>query len=123
MSLRPSGCGWLRIWSDLGKSPHTIAACGRGLEEFLGFCDRARLDPREVKRGGVASYVRELMTRPHRNGVNVVSMDSGAGMSNATLQQRLVPVRLFFDFLVARHEALFDRAEVEDLRRWAVAAA
>jgi hypothetical protein len=27
-------------------------------------------------------------------------MDSGAGLSNATLQQRLVPVRLFCDFLV-----------------------
>jgi len=91
---------WLRIWSDLGRSPHTIAAYGRGLEEFLGFCERARLDPLAVKRGEVASYVRELMTRPHRGGVNVVSMDSGAGLSNATLQQRLVPVRLFYDFLV-----------------------
>ena len=27
-------------------------------------------------------------------------LDSGAGLSNATLQQRLVPVRLFYDFLV-----------------------
>lgn len=33
-------------------------------------------------------------------GANVVSIDSGAGLSNATLQQRLVPVRLFYDFLV-----------------------
>jgi site-specific recombinase XerC len=30
----------------------------------------------------------------------VVALDSGAGLANATLQQRLVPVRLFFDFLV-----------------------
>jgi integrase len=29
-----------------------------------------------------------------------VALDSGAGLSNATLQQRLVPVRLFYDFLV-----------------------
>lgn len=91
---------WLRIWSDLGKSPHTIAAYGRGLEEFCGFCERARLDPLLVTRGDVAAYVRELMTRPHRSGANVFSLDSGAGLSNATLQQRLVPVRLFFDFLV-----------------------
>jgi integrase len=27
-------------------------------------------------------------------------MDSGAGLANATLQQRLVPVRLFYDFLM-----------------------
>jgi integrase/recombinase XerD len=30
----------------------------------------------------------------------VVALDSGAGLANATLQQRLVPVRLFYDFLV-----------------------
>jgi site-specific recombinase XerC len=30
----------------------------------------------------------------------VVSIDSGAGLANATLQQRLVPVRLFYDYLV-----------------------
>ena len=29
-----------------------------------------------------------------------MALDSGAGLSNATLQQRLVPVRLFYDFLV-----------------------
>ena len=32
--------------------------------------------------------------------MNVVALDSGAGLANATLQQRLVPVRLFYDFLV-----------------------
>jgi len=30
----------------------------------------------------------------------VLSLDSGAGLANATLQQRLVPVRLFYDYLV-----------------------
>ena len=44
--------------------------------------------------------MRELATRPHRRGANVVALDSGAGLSNATLQQRLVPVRLFYDFLI-----------------------
>jgi len=29
-----------------------------------------------------------------------VALDSGKGLANATLQQRLVPVRLFYDFLV-----------------------
>ena len=29
----------------------------------------------------------------------MVSIDSGAGLANATLQQRMVPVRLFYDFL------------------------
>lgn len=51
-------------------------------------------------RADVAPFVRELMERPHRRGANVVSIDPGAGLSNATVQQRLVPVRLFYDFLV-----------------------
>ena len=51
-------------------------------------------------RADVAGFVRELRTRPGRSGGNVVVLDSGAGLSNATLQQRLVPVRLFYDFLV-----------------------
>jgi integrase/recombinase XerD len=37
---------------------------------------------------------------PSRRGANVVSIDSGAGFADATLQQRMVPVRLFYDFLV-----------------------
>jgi len=45
-------------------------------------------------------FVRELATRPDRRGGNVVVLDSGAGLSNATLQQRLVSVRLFYDFLI-----------------------
>ena len=30
----------------------------------------------------------------------MVAIDSGAGLANATIQQRLVPVRLFYDFLM-----------------------
>jgi integrase/recombinase XerD len=30
----------------------------------------------------------------------VVAIDSGSGLANATIQQRLVPVRLFYDFLM-----------------------
>jgi integrase/recombinase XerD len=44
--------------------------------------------------------VRELRSRPIQRGGKVVALDSGAGLSNATLQQRLVPVRLFYDFLL-----------------------
>ena len=30
----------------------------------------------------------------------MVAIDSGAGLANATIQQRLVSVRLFYDFLM-----------------------
>ena len=91
---------WLRMWADLGRAPRTIDAYGVGLAEYLEVCEREGVDPVEANREHIARYVRELSTRPGRRGSNVVSIDSGAGLSNATLQQRLVPVRLLYDFLI-----------------------
>ncbi|MBG6133990.1 tyrosine-type recombinase/integrase [Longispora fulva] len=63
-------------------------------------CDRDGLDPVTATRADVARYVWELTSRPSRRGGNVVALDSGVGLANATLQQRLVPVRLLYDFLI-----------------------
>jgi hypothetical protein len=91
---------WLQVWADLGRAPRTIDAYARGLAEFLTVCEREGIDPLTADRANIASFVRELNGRPSRRGANVVSIDSGSGLVNATLQQRLVPVRLFYDFLV-----------------------
>lgn len=48
----------------------------------------------------VAAYVCDLRTRPGPRGKGVVTLDSGAGFSNATMQLRLTAIRLFFDFLI-----------------------
>lgn len=48
----------------------------------------------------MAAYVRDLTERPSSRGRNVVTIDSGVGLANATIQQRLVAVRLFYDHLV-----------------------
>ncbi|MGW5150115.1 tyrosine-type recombinase/integrase [Rhodococcus koreensis] len=90
----------MRIWTDLGRAPRTIDAYARGLAEYLLVCEREGIDPVAATRAQIALFVRELRTRPSRRGTNVVALDSGSGLSNATLQQRLVPVRLFYDFLV-----------------------
>lgn len=91
---------WLRMWADLGRAPRTIDAYARGLGEYLQLCEREGVDPVGASRAHVALFVRELTSRPSRRGANVVSIDSGAGLSNATIQQRLVPVRLFYDYLI-----------------------
>lgn len=91
---------WLGIWADAGRAPRTIDAYARGLAEYLEVCERDGIDPVAASRAQVAVFVRELRTRPARRGANVVVLDSGAGLANATLQQRLVAVRLFYDFLV-----------------------
>jgi len=82
-------CGWLRIWADLGRAPRTIDAYARGLAEYLDVCERENVDPATANRAHVAVFVRELTSRPSRRGSNVILIDSGAGLSNATIQQRL----------------------------------
>jgi len=91
---------WLGVWVDLGRAPRTIDAYARGLAEYLLVCERDGIDPIAANRLHVAAFVKELATRPSRRGPNVVRLDTGAGLSNATLQQRLVPVRLFYDYLI-----------------------
>lgn len=63
-------------------------------------CERENVNPLTANRAHIAVYVGELTSRPSRRGANVVSIDSGSGLANATIQQRLVPVRLFYDFLM-----------------------
>lgn len=91
---------WLQVWVDLGRAPRTIDAYARGLAEFLQVCEDHGIDPVAANRADVAVFVRELTGRASRRGTNVTSIDSGCGLANATIQQRLVPVRLFYDFLM-----------------------
>src|SRR2546421_9725035 len=100
LSRHERAAEWLRVWADLGRAPRTIDAYARGLAEYLAMCDREGVDPVAANRAHVAAYVRELTSRPSRRGANVVSIDSGVGLANATVQQRLVPVRLVYDFLI-----------------------
>src|SRR5215216_2468441 len=99
-----AGCAeavqWLGVQVDLGRSPRTVDAYARAVSDYLGFCGRAGLEPLGLGRAGVAGYVRDLRERPGWRGKNVVAIDSGAGLSNATLRLRLTAVRLFYDFLV-----------------------
>jgi integrase/recombinase XerD len=100
LAQQPDAVEWLRIQADLGMSPRTIDAYGRGLADYLALCAREGIEPLTANRAAVARYVRDLLTRPNRRGTNVVNIGSGAGLANATLQQRLVAVRLFYDYLV-----------------------
>ncbi|WP_336874019.1 integrase [Rhodococcus qingshengii] len=88
------------MWVDLGRAPRTIDAYARGLTEFLRVCEDHGIDPVAAIRADVAVFVRELTGRASRRGTNVASIDSGCGLANATTQQRLVPVWLFYDFLI-----------------------
>ena len=91
---------WLRVQADLGLAARTIEAYARGLADYLEVCAREGIEPLTAGRAEVARYVRDLARRPHPRGASVVSLDSGVGLANATLQQRLVIIRLFYDYLM-----------------------
>ncbi len=94
------GCRWLTMQANLGLAPNTIDAYGRALEDYLNFSHRHATNVVSATRDHIAAYVRYLASRPNRRGSNVVVLDSGAGLANATLQQRLTAARLFYDYLI-----------------------
>lgn len=81
----PQASAWLRFQKVLGLADNTLEAYARGVESFLAFCAQADIPACLATREHVALYVRHL---------------ADAGLANATMQQRLTAVRLFFDHLV-----------------------
>jgi integrase/recombinase XerD len=78
---------WLVLQANLGLAANTINAYGLALEEYLAFSAARDTHAVAATRDHVAAYVRELTSRPNPRGRNVVVIDSGAGLANATLQQ------------------------------------
>lgn len=91
---------WVASCAMLGLAPNTIAAYSRAMEMFLGFCEKHSMQARYARREFIAQYVHYLRTRPRQGQSNIVRIDSQAAFANATLQQQLTAVRLFFEFLV-----------------------
>ncbi len=91
---------WLQRQSHLQLAPNTVDAYGRCLNDFLAFCQRSGIEPLAITRDQVALYVQDLARRPNPKGANILSIESGRGLSNATMQQRITVLRLFCDSLV-----------------------
>jgi len=91
---------WLRIQSNLGLAHNTLKAYGRALNDFLAFTSQSSTDVTSASREHVSAWVRDLLSRHKKQSAKSIRIDSGAGLSNATLQQRITAVRLFYDFLI-----------------------
>src|SRR5260370_40014831 len=100
VARHPIAAAWLKLQVQLGLAPRTIDAYGRALADYLAVCERDGNDPLTAERAEIAHYVHDLAHRPGRGGPNVVAIDSGVGLANAIMHQRLVSVRLFYDDLV-----------------------
>lgn len=91
---------WLQIQANLGLAENTIQAYGKSLEDYLLFCKIYKVAPELAKKLDIANYVRYLAIHPNPRGKNVVALDSGVGLANATMQLRITAVRLFYDHLI-----------------------
>jgi site-specific recombinase XerD len=100
VSVSETARAWLVLGMNLGLAANTLDAYGRALEEFITFSAGTGVAVIAATRDHIASYVRYLTSRPNRRGPKVVALDSGAGLANATLQQRITAVRLYYDYLM-----------------------
>ena len=91
---------WLQRQAHLQLAPTTVDAYGRCLNDYLGFCAQHTVQPEALTREQVALYVQDLVSRPNPKGAHILSIESGRGLSNSTVQQRVTVLRLFCDFLV-----------------------
>lgn len=98
IAAHDEAAAWLRIQADLGLAPRTLDAYGRALDDFLSMCHRAQIKPDIAGRTEIARYVRHLREQTSRRPRS--GAEEPAGLSNATIQQRLVAVRLFYDHLM-----------------------
>ncbi|KPL87560.1 tyrosine-type recombinase/integrase [Herpetosiphon geysericola] len=94
MAASPQVRSWISIQINLGLSPNTVDAYGRALEDFLLFSQNENQDLLSFKREHISRYVSYLATCPNQR------TRSRVGLANATMQQRLTAVRLFYDYLI-----------------------
>ena len=84
---------WLKLLSNLGRAERTVDAYGRGLDQYLAFCDRRSVLPKQATLEDVSLFVR------WQRG-DVVSGVPHAPVANSTLLQRITAIRLYYDHLL-----------------------
>ncbi|WP_424858166.1 site-specific integrase [Streptomyces sp. SAI-170] len=86
--------------ANIGRAPNTIDAYGRAVDDHLRFCAAEGAEPLYGKADTVAAWIGEMLERPHARRRGKGASRAGPGLANATVQQRLVAVRSFYEFLV-----------------------
>ena len=92
----PEARTWLNFQACRGLARNTLDAYGRNLDRYLRFLEPQGKKPWEVKADTVGLYLRQLLARPEVANTE----DADGGLSNATVQQHLASLRLFYDYLV-----------------------
>ena len=92
---------WLLIQQNLGLASNTILAYRNVLNDYSSFCTSQKLLPYKATKEDIALYVKNLLTRPVKSNLSPhIDKYPQHGLSNATIQQRLTVLRLYYDFLI-----------------------
>ena len=91
---------WVTIQVNLGLARNTIDAYSRALEDYLGFSQRQCANVTSAGRDHIAAYVHDLTSRPNPRSSQCGAFGAEKGLANATLQQRITALRLFYDYLM-----------------------
>jgi len=91
---------WLQFTAHLGRAQNTVEAYGRALEDHLRFCGSVGADPLQLRADMIAAWIEDLRERTNPDPANVLHLDSRVGLANATIQQRIIAARSFYEYLV-----------------------
>lgn len=105
---------WFTIQVNLGLADNTIGAYLRALEDYLRFCSVHQISPDTASKSSIAAYVRDLLDRPRSVRRPHTAIDLQVGLANATIQQRITVIRLYYDYLI--EESIRDTNPVERRR-------
>jgi len=79
---------WLSFQSNRCLAPHTLEAYARGIEIYFSFLVKQGIMAESATRIEIGAFIHSLLSRGTQ------------GASNATVQQRITVVRLFYAYLV-----------------------
>jgi site-specific recombinase XerD len=85
----------LKFQATRGLAANTLDAYGRDLDAYLAFLGFARVEFQSVVRSTIGAYIQDIAQRPAKR-----KRKPRTTLSNATLQQHVTVIRLFYDYLV-----------------------
>ena len=89
---------WLTWQCNRGLAANTLEAYGRGLERHLRFLAGKGLTIEQATRLEISAYIRDLLIPT--SAATDLRRTGGDLLANATIQQRVTVIRLFYDYLV-----------------------
>lgn len=94
LAEHPDGRAWLTFQAYRGLAENTLEAYGRNLDRYLRFLASLGKDAGEIRQDLVAAYLHDL-----KGGASSAG-DDAIFRANATIQQHLAALRLFYDYMV-----------------------